>query len=134
MRNVEEQKFQCRCVIKRKWKKIIKKIHSNFDIVFQTIASITISASSVMCKYIDSLMSTHQKWNHSCHFNSPILAVKMWRYLLGCDDPLFLSTSLKEKCHFLSSECPDCWREMSAPLNDSNFHVLLLTLEFHVSS
>lgn len=59
-------------------KKMIKKIHSNFDTVFQTTASITISVSSGMCKYVDILMSTHQNWNHSCHFNSSILAVKMW--------------------------------------------------------
>jgi len=60
---------------------MIKKIHSNFDIVFQTVARVTISASSGVCKYVDSLMSTHQKWNHSCHFNSPVLAAKTWRCL-----------------------------------------------------
>lgn len=57
-------------------KNIIKKIHSNFDIVFQTIADITISASCGKCEYAEGLMSTHQKWNNSCHFNSPILAAK----------------------------------------------------------
>lgn len=46
------KKFSCRYAVKRKWKKKIKikKIHRNFDIFFQTIASITISASSGMCK------------------------------------------------------------------------------------
>lgn len=44
------KKFSCRYAVKRKWEKKKKKIHRNFDIFFQTIASITISASSGMCK------------------------------------------------------------------------------------
>lgn len=48
-------------VLLRESEKKYLKIHSNFDIVFQTVADVTVSASSGKCEYAEGLMSTHQK-------------------------------------------------------------------------